>query len=156
MPKVPLERTKELLNKMIELYNQGANKTEIAITLGISTGYVGRLMKSAGYDFKGRTKKSSVETNDTAFASNKLMKNFGTFLVYCRTVVLKMDLNTMAGKLNVTSTKLQQMEKGLINLTLVEWLSYLKALKVNPAEVLVIMRKENLEKHLMTIVGMGE
>ncbi|MBP5470112.1 MAG: helix-turn-helix domain-containing protein [Candidatus Riflebacteria bacterium] len=153
MPRVPLERTSKLLKDMINLYDQGMNKTQIAIMLGMSPGYVGRLMKKAGYNFEGRTKKSSLETSNTSEVVNKLLKNFGIFLVYCRTIVLKLEVNAMASKLKVTATKLHQLEKGLVNLTVIEWLEYLKILKVNPAEVLAIMQKEDLEKYLMRVSG---
>lgn len=145
MPTHVLERTKIQLEKMIELYNQGLNKNQIAAFLGLSPSYVGASMKKAGYDFIGRVK----ATSEALPSSHKLMKNFGVFLIYCRTVVLRINQKAMANKLGLTTYKLHQIEKGLLKLSFIEWLNYVDILKVNPADVIELIRKDNVEKILL-------
>lgn len=148
MPAHTLERTKVQLEKMIELYNQGMNKSQIASALGLSPTYIGSSMKKAGYDFKGRVKVAA----EILPSSHKLMQNFGIFLAYCRSVVLRIDQKTMAQKLEISTYKLHQLEAGLVKLSFVEWLNYVDILKVNPADVIELMRKDDVEKILFNAV----
>lgn len=140
-----LDKTKKTLELMINLYQSGNNKEQIAAKLGCSSSYVYKVMSKAGYCFKGRTRKGSE--NSDGFDS--YMINFGIFLTYCKEKVLRISDKTMAIKLGVSTYKLHQLEKGLIKLYFTEWLKYVKLLEVNPSTVLDLIQKENLEEILL-------
>lgn len=139
------DKTKGTLKQMKDLYASGLNKEQIAEAVGCSSSYVYKVMNKAGFSFKGRTRR--MLENVSGFDS--YMKNFGIFLTYCKEKVLRLSDQAMAIKLDISTYKLHQLEKGLIKLYLVDWLKYLQLLEVNPATVMDLMQKEDLSEILL-------
>lgn len=131
------EETQKKIEQMHELWEKGYNKKQIAEEMQCGTNYVYKQMKKLGLTFEDRFKPRVKAKNTSVYA-----QRFGLFLIYCRTIIFKIDLKAMAKKLDLSVYKLRKLEDGSEEITLSNWLDIINKLEVSPSSVIKLLETE--------------
>lgn len=123
------DKTKELVEEIKSLIDEGYTNTEIARLLFKHPAYIGRLARQNGFDCNLRRHTSEKPV------SNMHLK-LGKILLERRVYELRKSLSEMAKYTKISSTRMANIEGGVCNITLIEFLEICKYYELDPREML--------------------